>query len=102
MLMTEHRIDTGNTPPVRLPPYHILNAYRETVREQLKQTEADGIIERSSSEWAAPIVLVKNDGILRMCVDYRCLNSLSHVDVYPMPQVNNLIDRLGNARHIHT
>jgi hypothetical protein len=101
MLMTEHRIDTGNTPPVRLPPYHILNATAK-VRKQLKQTEADGIIERSSSEWAAPIVLVKNDSILRMCVDYRCLNSLSHVDVYPMPQVNNLIDRLGNARHIHT
>ena len=65
--------------------------------------EKDGIIERSASEWAVPIVLVKKkDGTIRMCVDYRRLNSFSHVDAYPMPQVDDLIDRLGDAKYIST
>ena len=101
--VTEHRIDTGEASPVRLPPYRIPHAYREIVREELAQMEKDGIIERSASEWAAPIVLVKKkDGTIRMCVDYRRLNSLSHVDAYPMPRVDDLIDRLGDAKYIST
>ena len=101
--VTEHQIDTAKVAPVRLPPYRLPHAYRNTVQEELRQMEKDGIIERSTSEWAAPIVLVKKkDGMLRMCVDYRRLNSLSRVDAYPMPQVDDLIDRLGNAKFIST
>ena len=60
-----------------------------------------GIIEKLSSKWAAPIVLVKKkDGSLRMCVDYRRLNSATHSDAYPMPRIDNLIDRLGKAKYI--
>ena len=59
-----------------------------------------GIIEKLSSEWAAPIVLVKKkDGSLRMCMDYRRLNSATRSDAYPMPRID-LIDRLGKAKYI--
>ena len=63
--------------------------------------EREGIIERSSSEWAFPIVLVKKkDGSLWMCVDYRRLNAISHPDAYPMPRVDDMIDALGKAKCI--
>ena len=44
----------------------------------------------------------KKDGTLRLCVDYRRLNAVSESDVYPMPQVDVLINRLGGAGYITT
>eukprot|EP00731_Ephydatia_muelleri_P003215 Em0001g3215a len=53
------------------------------------------IIEPSMSEWCSPIVPVKKkDGSLRLCVDYRRLNSVSQSDAYPVPRVDDLIDQL--------
>ena len=42
----------------------------------------------------------KKDGSLRMCVDYRRLNSVSREDAYPMPRIDDLIDKLGKAKFI--
>ena len=55
----EHRIDMKSSSPIRLPPYHLPHAYHDSVRTDLKEMEASGIIEPSTSEWAFPIVLVK-------------------------------------------
>ncbi len=58
-----------------------------------------GVIEESHSDWASPIVLVpKTDGSVRFCVDYRKVNAVSKFDAYPMPRVDELLDRLGAAR----
>lgn len=63
---------------------------------------AHEIIEASTSDWASLIVLVgKKDGTLRLCVDYRRLNSVSNIDAYPMPQIDELIDNLGNTVYQH-
>ena len=63
----------------------------------------DGVIEESHSEWSAPIVIVKeNDGTLQLCVNYHWLNSISMIDAYSMPWIDELIDRLGRANFINT
>ena len=98
-----HRIITGDHGPVRLPPYRLPHAYRESVKKELEELLEQGIIIPSGSDWAAPIVLVgKKDGSLRLCVDYRRLNSISKADAYPMPRIDELIDGLGKARYIST
>ena len=101
--MAEHSIITEQTIPVRRPPYRLPQAYKELVKTELDDMLENDIIETTSSEWASPIVMVKKkDGSLRMCVDYRRLNAVSHIDAYPMPRIDDLIDGLGNARFIST
>lgn len=42
--------------------------------------------EAVSTEWASPIVLnQKNDGLLRLCVDYYKLNAVTIRDSYSVP-----------------
>ena len=101
--LMEHKIDTGDAQPIRLQSYRLPQAYIEMVHKELQDMEENGVIEPSSSDWAAPIVLVKKkDGTIRLCVDYRKLNSFSRADVYPMPRIDELIDRLGKAKFVTT
>lgn len=58
---------------------------------------------RSSSEWSSPVVLVpKKDGTLWFCLDFRKLNSVSKFDPYPMPRVDELVERPGRAKYLST
>ena len=62
-----------------------------------------GIIEKSTSKWASPIVLVrKKDKSLRICVDYRKSNAVSQMEPYPMPRIKELLDRLWKASYLKT
>ena len=93
----------GTAAPIRLPPYRIPHAYRDTIKRELEEVEQDGVIERYKSEWAFPTVLAKKrDGTQHMCIDYRHLNAVLTTDAYPMPQVDNLIDALGKVKYITT
>ena len=101
--MIEHHIQTGDTKPIKLPPYRVPQALQAMVRQEIKDMLDLGIIEPSVSEWAAPIVpILKKDGSLRLCVDYRRLNAISQNNAYPMPRIDDLIDQLGRAQFLST
>ena len=101
--VAEHHVSTGDAGPIRLTPYRLPHAFRDHVKQELDEMLAHGVIEHSRSDWAFPLVPVKKkDSSLRLCVDYRKLNSLSKVDPYPMPRVDDLIDRVGQSPFITT
>ena len=101
--LIEHNIVTSTTKPIKLPPYRVPQAYQTMVMQEIKEMLNQGIIEPSVSEWASPIVpILKKDGSLRLCVDYRCLNAISQTNAYPMPRIDDLLDRLGQAHFLST
>ncbi|MBN6743027.1 RNA-directed DNA polymerase, partial [Acidithiobacillus sp. MC6.1] len=59
-----------------------------------------GFIRPSTSPAASPILFVpKKNGKLRLCVDYRQLNSITIKDRYALPLINELHDRLRGAQY---
>ena len=97
--------DVVTEPGVRVnqKPYRIPEARRKAVSQEVQTMLQLGVIEESNSDWCSPIVLVpKPDGTIRFCNDFRKLNMVSKFDAYPMPRVDELIDRLGNARFFTT
>ncbi len=99
----QHDIQTPPGVIIRQRPYRVPEARRRAIEEEIQQMLKLGAIEPSHSPWSCPIVLVpKPDGTLRFCNDYRRLNEVSQFDGYPMPRVDELLDRLGRARYIST
>ena len=97
----EHKIETEDASPIRLPPYRLPLAPHVYLREEVKSLLTMGIIVPSKSHWAAPVVLVpKKDGSKRLCVDYRKLNLITRADPYPIPRVEDLIDDIGREKYI--
>ena len=60
-----------------------------------------GVIRPSTNEWASLLIVVpKKDRSLRLCVDFRKPNEVSEFDAYPMPRVDEILDRLGQAYYL--
>ena len=96
--IAQHEINTGSAKPVRSPPRWVPIAFREEESVEIGRMLKNGIIQESTSPWAAPIVLVrKKDGTVRFCVDYRKLNSLTHRDAYPLPRIDECLDCLEGS-----
>ena len=58
-------------------------------------------IEPSQSEWSSPCILVpKPEGSYRMSTDYRKVNNLSYIDTFPIPRMDDCIDKIGNSKYI--
>ena len=81
-LLLEVEIDTGDSPPITQKPYTLPLKHTEWVQRELEILEKAGVIVRSVSPWASPIVVVPKRTApgeppkQRLCVDYQALNSL--------------------------
>lgn len=101
--LVQHKIRLKNDAPARQKSYRIPERLVPVLQKEIKLMLELGIIEVSSSEWCSPVVLVpKKDGSLRFCIDFRYLNALSLFDSYPMPRIDDLVERVGRARYITT
>ena len=71
----------------------------EEIKKQIKELLDKGYIQRCSSPWGAPVLLVeKKDGSLRMVVDYPALNEVTIKNKYRLPMINDLLDQLQGAK----
>jgi hypothetical protein len=98
--IVRHAIPLEDPTPIKLRPYRIPVALQEECEEQIQKMLKHNIIRRSVSAWSAPVVLVKKkDNSRRFCVDYRRLNSKTVKDVYPLPRIDEMIDKLAQSQY---
>ena len=96
----KHRIDLVDETPFKQRHRRIPPAMYDEVREHLRQLQEVGIIRRSSSPFASPVVLVrKKNGALRFCVDYRMLNNRMVKDLYALPRIEELMDNFAGCQY---
>ena len=99
----EHHIDTGAARPIRERPRRFPAVEQEEINRQVNDLLKEGKITPSNSPWATNVVLVrKNDGTKRFCVDYRKLNAVTIKDAYPIPRIDDSIDALTGAQWFST
>ena len=61
----------------------------------------NNIIEPSKSEWSSPCILVpKPDGSFRFVTDFRKVNQCTKTNSYPIPRIDDCIDKIGNAKFV--
>ncbi|GBE80968.1 Transposon Tf2-12 polyprotein [Sparassis crispa] len=91
-------VDEGKTPPFG-PLYHLSQEERAVLFDYIETNLKKGFIRRSMSPAAAPVLFVKKKtGDLRLCVDYRGLNSMTKKNRYPLPLIDDLLDRVQGCK----
>jgi hypothetical protein len=99
--VVQHHIITGDHRPVHVRPYRTPVHLRETLRQEIDSMLRAGVIVPSNSPWSASVVMVtKQDGSQRICMDYRRLNSVTIRDTYPIPRIQDLLDSLAGKAHV--
>ena len=118
-LLIEMDIDTGNSPPIASRPYTLPLKHYEWVRKEISTLERAGIITKSISPWASPVVIVPKKSALgeppqrRMCVDFRKLNKTQPevhnmnggkgcISLVPLPKIDELYAKLQGYKIFST
>jgi len=61
------------------------------------------VIEPVASRWCSNVVMVrKQDGTMRLCVDYRKLNGLTTKHKFPLPKIHTCLDTLNGCKFFST
>ena len=80
--LIEMEIDTGDSLPVAQSPYTLPLKHYDWVRQEIETLEKSGVIERSLSRWASPVIVVPKKSApdesqwRRLCIDYPKVNAL--------------------------
>ena len=88
-LLVEMDIDMGDSSPIASKPYTLSLKHYDWVQKEITTLERAGIITKSISPWASPVVIVPKKSApgkppqRRMCVDFRRLNK-------QLPEVKNM------------
>ena len=87
------------TKPIKTKPYTVLYSVRESRKGEISKMRQLKIIRESHSPYSSPVVVVrKEDGTNRFCVDYQKFNKVTVCDVDSMTPIVDLIQNLRNDR----
>ncbi|KII61794.1 Retrovirus-related Pol polyprotein [Thelohanellus kitauei] len=95
----KHSIPTGKSLPTVARCYRIPLSLEKHVDSESENMLKAGIIRPNKSPWRAPITLPKKkDGSHRFCTDFRILNEKILRDQYPLPEIQQIFDKIAGRR----
>ncbi|MGL5771315.1 MAG: pol polyprotein, partial [Bacteroidales bacterium] len=98
--IAKHTIDTGDAKPFKEINQRIPVHWNETISMEIDRLQKNGTIRESNSPWCSRIVPIKKeDGSLRLCIDFRRLNLITIKDSYPLPRIDEIIDKLVGSTY---
>ena len=96
-----HDVDVGDAQPIKQHPYRLNPQKEEYLKNEVQYLLDNDFIEPSQSNWSSPCLLVpKPDQSYRMCTDFRKLNSVTKTDTFPIPRIDDCIDKVGKAKYV--
>lgn len=95
-----------DTEPVYKKPFRNPVYQKQLIREHIEKLRKQKVVEPCVSPWNAPLVLVPKKSLgpdvkrqYRVCIDYRGLNAFIEQDRFPLPNIQDFLDQLNNARY---
>ena len=100
-IAADHDVDVGDHESIKQHPYRVNPLKRAHLKKEIEYMLENNIIEPSKSEWSSPCILVpKPDGSFRFVTDFRKVNQCTKTDSYPIPRIDDCIDKIGNAKFV--
>ncbi|KAG8496889.1 hypothetical protein CXB51_008087 [Gossypium anomalum] len=85
------------TMPISIAPYRMAPTELKELKVQLQELTDKDFARPSYSPWGAPVLFVKKDGSMRLCIDYRQLNKVTLKNKYPLSRIDDPFDQLRGA-----
>ena len=100
----EHKIELKENKTFKAKEYIVPQKYKSEVNKELETLLRDGLIEKCDlNEYSSPMVIVrKKNGKLRLCCDYRKLNEITKIDQEGLPNIEDIINTMGNNKIFST
>ena len=100
--LIQHVIKLTDKTPCVSRSYRIPDSLKDQVASEIDKMHRNGVIEKSSSSYRSPLVVVKKkDGKSIRCVaDLRLVNSVTEMDQYPAPDPVQILDRCASSKFI--
>lgn len=101
----EHEIKTTDETPVHTKQYRYPPIHQDEIKRQVTDLLGKGIIKDSDSPYNSPLWIVPKKADAsgkqkwRLVIDYRKLNEKTIKDSYPIPNIDEILDGLGNAKY---
>lgn len=98
-----HDIELTTKAPVRSRAYRISPRQEGIMRREIQRMLDLKVIEEGESDYASPMIIVEAPGKEpRPCIDYRKLNAVTTTQVYPIPNLEERVEKVSGAKFIST